>query len=168
MGRSVDWLDIYRDHGPESVSNALRAALDKARNAPPAPASHAPPAPHTPHQQNNAADGADPDRPGFVPDPRLVLPSQAGPRARIVLERQFGAGGDGAGDGEGGGGGGCWQLRRFGGEWYVYRHAGLGLSRWTKVDEELLRSAVRGKLEEFWTRRQVEKGGVEDENGRRW
>lgn len=164
MGRSVDWLDVARDHGPQAVADALRAALDGPAAQPPAPpTTHpAPPLPPPTHGDDGhegetppgravpqGGVGQDPDDPHFEPPEELILPSQAGPRARIILARIFNPErGDSA-----------WQLRRFGGSWYVYVPGTLGVSRWRLHDEEGLRAAVRELLEGYWTRRWVEKGG---------
>lgn len=150
MGRSVDWLDVYNDHGPEAVAAAIRAA--------PLYQPHAP-SPQPPTAEAGRGAGTR-EIVGIhiAPPPEMVLPGQAGPRATVVLERIFNP--KRAGE--------AWHLRRFGGAWYVYTTAGLGLPRWRKWEDEALRAAVREELEKFWTAREVAKGGIADEHGREW
>lgn len=148
MGRSIDWLDVLNTHGPEAVAHALRQATPVNPHHP-----HQPPHPH--HDQHaggepvpeNTADTGDPT--AYTPPPELVLPAQAGARARVVLERLFAPEKPG----------GAWRLRRFAGAWYVYVCGRYGLTRWREWDDETLRAAVRELLEGFWTRRWVERKG---------
>lgn len=128
MGNSVDWLDVYTRHGAESVREAMRAAT-------------APEPPAEPARAGGAS--------AWPPDPELVLPEQAGPRAMVFLRAMFAAV---PGD--------CWQLRRYAGHWYVWVTPRRGLARWVECPEETLRGAVREVAERFWTRKAVAKEGA--------
>lgn len=147
MGESVDWLDVYREAGSQAVADAMRAAGAAAVASPPQASSLNPHTSHPPHSPNG--DSGAGDDPHFVPPEELVLPSQAGPRAMVVLRRMFNP--DRPGE--------AWQLRRFAAKWYIFVRPGHGLPRWKEIDDETLRGAVRQLLEGYWTRRWVEKTG---------
>lgn len=164
--KSVDWLDVYCAHGHRAVAEAIEKAArgpgvvvvgaDRHDDGDGSSAtSHTPPTPPTPRDDgDNGAGGTISPNGGRWPPPReLILPSQAGPRGLVVLERLFKPHETGP-DGEGG----AWQLRRFGGSWYVYTTPKLGRARWVQMEEEVLRGAVREELEGFWTRKEVQKG----------